>query len=167
MYDVSKWPLDKIMQLPDWCFGQRWWVGTYIGTVAATVSYFFIEESVPDNFVLWDVLVAVNGHAAGTIAQVTFRLCHETPVSGNIKTMRRLMTNMSCRTETYDIHLPPQSVTHLGPMRNIIEAGNDQIGGAVKILTETATVENAVACLISGIPKEVPDWVVSGLAGRQ
>jgi len=163
--DVSKWPLHKIMQLPDWCFGQRWWVGTYVGTAADAVSYFLIEESVPDKFVLWDVIVCTTGHTAAKQANVTFRLCRQAPTAGNIKTMRRLMTNLGNRTQTYDAYLPPVALTHMGPMRNIIEAQNDQIGGALKLPSETATVENAVACLISGIPKEVPDWVVLGLAG--
>ncbi|GAH94099.1 unnamed protein product, partial [marine sediment metagenome] len=54
---------------------------------------------------------------------------------------------------------------HLGPMRNIIEARNDRIGGGFKIVGGPTPTENQVACLISGIPREVPDWVVSGLAG--
>lgn len=157
--DISKWELNRIMQLPDWCFGRRWWVGTYIGTVADAASYFLIEESVPDKFILWDVLIASTGHTAGTHTNVTFRLCAQVPTAGNIKSFRRLMTNMSNRLQMYDIHLPPVAVTHLGPMRNHINAGNDKIGGALKIVTETATCENAVACLISGIPREVPDYL--------
>jgi len=154
--DISKWPLNQIMQLPDWCFGRRWWVGTYVGTQAANPNYFLIEESVPDRFILWDVLIASAGHTAGTHTNVTFRLCAEVPTAANIKSFRRLMRNMSSREQMYDIHLPPVSTTHLGPMRNLIEAGNDRIGGAFKIVSESANCENAVACLISSIPKDVP-----------
>ncbi len=163
--DIQKWPFDKIMQLPDWCFGMRWWVGTYVGTEAAGTTYFMIEESVPDVFVLWDVLISTTGSTAATHTNVTLRLCREEPTGANIKMFERLMRNMSARKQMYDIHLPPVALTHLGPMRNLIEAGNNRIGGALKLVAETATCENAVACLISGIPREVPDWVVSGLAG--
>lgn len=157
--DISKWPLNKIMQLPDWCFGRRWWVGTYVGTQADTPNYFIIDESVPDIFVLWDVLISSAGHTAGTHTNVTFRLCPQVPTAGNIKDFRRLMRNMSTRIQMYDVHVPPVSLTHLGPMRNHIEAGNDKIGGAFKIVAETADCENCVACLISGMPKEVPDFL--------
>jgi len=163
--DISKWPLAKIMALPDWCFGQKWWVGTYIGTEAGAPTYFMIEESVPDKFVLWDVLVSTTGHTAATHANLTLRLCRQTPTAANIRIFRRLMTNLSIRTQFYDVHLPPIATTHLGPMKNLVEADNDRIGGALKLVLETATCENQVACLISGIPREVPDWVVSGLAG--
>jgi len=157
--DISKWPLNKIMQLPDHCFGRRWWVGTYVGTAADATTYFAIEESVPDKFILWDVLIATTGHTAAKQANVTLRLCSQAPTAGNIKTFRRLMTNMSSRIQMYDIYLPPVALSHLGPMRNFIEAGNDKIGGALKLPSETATCENAVACLISGIPREIPDFM--------
>lgn len=157
--DISKWPLDRIMQLPDWCFGRRWWVGKYVGTQADDPNLFIIEESVPDIFILWDVLIASAGHTGGTHTNVTFRLCAEVPTTANIKTFRRLMRNMSSREQMYDIHLPPVSTTHLGPMRTLINAGNDKIGGAFKIVAETADCENTVACLISGIPKDVPDFL--------
>lgn len=134
-------------------------MGTYVGTVADAASYFLIEESVPDRFMLWDVLICTTGHTAGTHTNVTFRLCAQVPTAGNIKTFRRLMRNMSHRAQMYDLHLPPVALTHVGPMRNLIEAGNDRIGGALKIVTESATCENAVACLISGIPREIPDNV--------
>ena len=163
--DISKWSLDKIMELPDWVFGKRWWVGTYIGTSGASTSYFMIEESVPDKFVLWDVLVNVVGSAAAIKVNLSLRLTRQAPTGSNIKTFRRLLTNFSNRAQFYDVHLPSAGSIHLGPMRNLVEADNDRIGGALKFVGETATNENTVACLISGIPREVPDWVVSGLAG--
>jgi len=163
--DVSKWPIDKIMALPDWCFGMKWWVGTYVGTSADGFTPFIIEESVPDRFVLWDVLISTTGHTAATHANISIRLCRQAPTSSNLKQFRRLLTNFSTRKQSYDIHLPPVATTHLGPMKNLIEAENDKIGGALKLVSETATCENTIACLISSIPKEVPDWVVSGLAG--
>lgn len=165
--DISNWSLDKILELPDWCFGKRWWVGTYVGTLNDEASYFLIEESVPDKFVLWDVVVSTTGHRDAEHANVTLRLCRQVPTSTNIKEYRRLMTNLSNRTQTYDVYLPPVALSHLGPMRNLVEADNDQIGGCLKLVGEGADCENSVACLISGIPREVPDWVVSGLAGRQ
>lgn len=157
--DISRWPLDKIMQLPDHCFGRKWWVGTYVGTTADAPNYFLIEESVPDIFILWDVLIATAGHTAGTHTNVTFRLCAQAPTGANIKTFRRLLRNFSTRIQMYDLHLPPMGLVHVGPMRNVINAGNDRIGGAFKIVAETANCEGVVACLISGIPRDIPDYL--------
>ena len=163
--DISRWDIEKIMQLPDWCFGKRWWVGIYIGPAADEANYFLIPESVPDVFVLWDVLICAVGHTTATHCNVSLRLCRQVPNGGTLKTYRRLLRGLSDPKQFYDVHLPPVSCTHLGPMRNLIEARNDRIGGVFKLVAETVSSENQVACLISGIPREVPDWVVSGLAG--
>ena len=160
--DVRRWPIDKIMELPDWCFGQKWWVGTYVGTTADTPEVFIMEESIPDIFVLWDVLVGVTGVTDGTHANLTLRLCGQIPVFADIQKYDRLMRGVSRRTQTYDFYMPPAGLFHLGPMKTVIEAGNNLIGGALKIVAETVACENSVNCLISGIPREVPDWVVSG-----
>ncbi|GAJ03313.1 unnamed protein product, partial [marine sediment metagenome] len=77
--DVSKWSIDRIMQLPDWCFGKRWWVGTYIGPAADEVNYFLIPESVPDVFVLWDVLIMATGQGVATACNVALVLCAQLP----------------------------------------------------------------------------------------
>lgn len=163
--DISRWPLDRIMQLPDWCYGRRWWIGMYLGTQAAQTSYFLIPESVPDVFVLWDILFYTTGNTAATHANLSLRLCRQAPTSTNLKTFKRLLHGIADPKQFYDFHLPSVAVTHLGPMRNLIEARNDRIGGAVKLVGETADCENGIGFLISGIPREVPDWVVSGLAG--
>jgi len=52
-------------------------------------------------------------------------------------------------------------------MRTFVEANNDGIGGALILPNETANCETTIAVLISALPKEVPEWVVSGLGGRQ
>lgn len=163
--DVSKWQLDRIMELPDWCFGKRWWVGVNIGTALGEAVPFIIEESVPDVFVLWDLIVLSAVAEGQTRTDLTIRLCREAPTTVNVKTFRRLMRGLSQPQNMFEVQLPADLHIHLGPMRNLVEARNDRIGGLFKRLNATATQEAQIAFLISGIPKEVPDWVVSGLAG--
>ncbi len=163
--DVSKWSIDRIMQLPDWCFGKRWWVGTYVGPAADEVNYFLIPESVPDVFVLWDVLIMATGQGEAKACNLALVLCPQVPDATTLQTCRQLIRGFSDPKQFYHMHLPPLGTIHIGPMRNIIEARNDKIGGGFKIVGGPTPTENQVACLISGIPREVPDWVVSGLAG--
>ena len=165
--DVSKWALDKIMELPDWCFGKRWWVGVNLGGAAGETSYWLIDENVPDVFVLWDVLITNAAAEAQTRTDISIRLCRQAPTGANIKKFRRLLRGLSQPTLMFDIQLPKDIAVHLGPMRNLIEARNDKIGGAFKRLNATGAQESQIAFLISGIPREVPDWVVSGLAGMR
>jgi len=153
------------MELPDWCFGQKWWIGGYVATTAANAKYFYFSDLPPDIFVLWDVFVSQGGYAAATKIDFTLCLCKELPVAGNIKILTRIMRQFGTPGQAYQIHLPPNTGTHLGPMKVLVEAQNNGIGGAMILPSETANCENTIAVLISALPKEVPDWVVSGLAG--
>lgn len=163
--DISRWPIHKVMALPDWCFGQKWWIGMTIGTSADTVTYFYISDKPPDNFVVWDILVSPGGVVAATRVDVALCLCNEAPVVGNIRTLTGLLRQFGTKGEVYDMHLSPNSVSYLGPMKVAVEAVNQGIGGAFKLPNETAVCESTVAVLISAIPREVPNWVVSGMAG--
>ena len=161
--DISKWPIHKVMALPDWCFGQKWWIGMTVGTTEGTEEYFFIADLPPDNFVVWDILVSPGGVVAATSVDVALCLCKETPVVGNIRILTGLLRQFGTKGQHYDMHLSPNSVSYLGPMKVAVEAVNQGIGGCLKLKDETATCESTIAILISAVPREVPDWVVSGL----
>lgn len=165
--NIRGWSLQKRMVLPDWCFGSKWWIGDYIATTAANAAYFFFRDLPPDNFVVWDVIVSQGGYAAALKIDLTLCLCREAPVSGNIKTLTRLLRQFGTPGQAYDMHFPPNSFSHLGPMKTLVEANNDGIGGVVILPSETANCELSIAVLVSALPTEVPEWVVSGLAGRQ
>ena len=162
---IDRWPIDRIMQLPDWCFGQKWWVGVNIGTALAEAVPFIIDESVPDVFVLWDVIVLSAAAAGQTRTDLTIRLCPQVPTTVNVRTFTRLLKGLSKPVDYYELQLPGDVAVHIGPMRNVIEAKNDRIGGIFKRIGATDTQQAQVGFLISGIPKEVPDWLFSGLAG--
>ncbi len=51
--DISNWPIEKIMQLPDECFGSRWPVLFSNPVGVRAVEYFLSELSLPDRCVLW------------------------------------------------------------------------------------------------------------------
>ena len=162
--DISKWPIHKRMALPDWCFGQKWWIGMTLGTTANTAMFFHIMDQPPDNFVVWDIIVSPGGIVAAIRVDLTIVLCKETPVIGNIRTLTRLLRQFGSPSDLYQMHFSPNSTTYLGPMKVAIEAVNQGIGGTFKLYDETANCESNIAILISAIPREVPDWVVSGLA---
>jgi len=161
--DIRKWSIHKKMALPDWCYGPRWWIGDFVATTAAGVAYFFFSDLPPDNFVVWDVIVSQGGYAAATKIDLTLCLCRQAPVVGDIKTLTRLLRQFGTPGQAYDMHFPPNTLSHLGPMRTFVEANNDGIGGALILPSETANCETTIAVLISSLPKEVPAWVVSGM----
>lgn len=164
--DIRKWSVQKRITLPDWCFGPKWWIGEQVATTADAAKYFHFSDLPPDLFVLWDVVFGQGGFVACTKVDLTLCLCRETPVGGNIGILDRLMRQLGTKGLAYEIHLPPNQFVHLGPMKILVEANNNGIGGVLRLLNESANCENTIACLVSALPKEVPDWVVSGLDGR-
>jgi len=53
--DVRNWPLDKIMQLPDHCFGRRWPLITTNLVVPETTVQWLLSQALPDRCVLWGI----------------------------------------------------------------------------------------------------------------
>lgn len=162
--DVSKWPLDKIMQLPDCCFGRRWWIGTYIGTAGGALTYFTIEERLPDRFVIWSMLVQGCDWTAGTGIDLTIRLAYKGFDNDSFWKARRLFHQIALEELTYDFYLTTKNNFYMPYCRSVHESQGLRICGAYKIRNETATCENQIALLISAVPREVPDWLFSGRA---
>lgn len=157
--DVKNWSVDKIMQLPDWCFGRRWWVGTYIGTAAGAVTYFQIEEQLPERFIVWMMMVSGTDRTAGTGIDLTLRMSAQVPDAESILRHRRIFPGIALGTMMYEFFLDDKPGTLIGGMRNVVEARGERVGGAFKIRNETATCENMIALLISSFPREVPEWL--------
>ena len=165
--DISRWPLDKRMELPDWCFGQKWWIGDTVMTQAAADKYFFMSDAPPDIFVVWDVLIISDLIEQPKPMGITLCLCNEAPVAGNISVLTRLLRQLGTSAELHQIHTCTANPMHLGPMKTIVEANNQGIGGVITVSGVAGAVFHTIGVLVSSIPKEVPDWVVSGLAGMR
>ena len=53
--NISNWPNEKIMQLPDECFGRRWPIISSRTIAVATTVQWLIKASLPDRCILWSV----------------------------------------------------------------------------------------------------------------
>ncbi len=162
--DVSSWPINKIMQLPDCCFGKRWWIGEYIGTTAAELVYFTIKDRLPDWFVLWSMFVQGTDWTAGTGINLTVKLADRANDIDSFWNADRLFHQIGTENMVYEFHLTVKGMFYLPYIRSVHESKNNRICGAFKIRGETEPCENQIAMLISSVPKEVPDWMFSGLA---
>lgn len=162
--DISKWPINKIMQLPDCCFGKRWPI-MISGSVGAAITEFNVSgQTLPDKWVLWELDVIIWPSAD----VYTGRLFHTSIAMGEHKPANE------AEFDKLDGILPGASYmsngrkTLLGPFcaRNIKQ---NFIGNGRKICTRVRNVAGitttySVNLIISTIPKEVPDWLSSGRA---
>lgn len=163
--DVSRWPLHRIMALPDWCFGRRWWVGTYIGLSDGKWNIVIAEENLPDKFVVWGLLFCGRSVEMTEAFRFSVRLVDQvTPGVAFTSNEDLLFKGISDGRMQYEFYFQPNSTVWIPAERQIIESR----GRKIAIMgngDQTNTAETTLGVLISGIPKEVPDWVVSGLAG--
>ncbi|MBA7690011.1 hypothetical protein ES703_98530 [subsurface metagenome] len=165
--NVSKWPINKIMQLPDCCFGKRWWIGEYIGTTAAELVYFTIKDRLPDWFVLWSMFVQGTDWTAATGINLAVKLADRGVDDDSFWNADRLFHQIGSENLTYEFHLTVKGMFYLPYIRSVHESKNNRICGAFKLRVETAPCENQIALLISSVPKEVPDWMFSGQADNR
>lgn len=160
--NIDNWPMDRIMRLPDWCFGRRWFVGTYCGEAGGGVAYFTCQESLPDKFVVWGVLFCARNPAPVNVMRVTIRLGDHTPVSGaDAMTMERLFKGISTPGILYEFYSSQWDLSWNVIERILIETA----GRRIQVVTngdQANAYEMTVAVLISALPKEVPDWLSSG-----
>jgi len=160
--NIDNWPLDRIMRLPDWCFGRRWWTGTYTGTTNGGSEFWICEENLPDKFVVWGVMFSFRTPNGTNMMRVSIRLGDRLPANlDEFRTKERVFKNVSVPNIVYEFYVPSNDIRWIPAERQLIESA----GRRMVMLTNgdgVNTHEGTVALLISAMPKEVPDWLISG-----
>ena len=160
--DIRNWPLDRIMQLPDWCFGRRWMVGVGAFSNAITTVYDISEAGLPERIVIWEIGILFCCDV-GTVSFVSLALGDQLPTTDTkFFANQRLFKDIG-RLEGSERVL---SVCGVGSfcIRNIkkpVETGGRRlIGRFLNTVAKTMLVD--VIINFSSLPKEVPDWLSSG-----
>lgn len=156
---IDNWPWDRIMRLPDWCFGRRWWVGEYMGSTNGTVYYRLGDEQLPDKFVVWAVVINCRAPNYDRALRLTIRLSTVIPsVTVDVRTMDRILKGISSPNIVYEFFANPNGMTRIECERQIIESNGRRLalvsnGDQVNDYRANAAIE------ISSVPREVPDWM--------
>lgn len=78
--NISSWPLGKIMQLPDHCFGERYPISCNINTASAANLFTRSPLAFPDRCVIWSFfLYGISSNS--TLNTVRFRLGDHVPTT--------------------------------------------------------------------------------------
>ena len=163
--DISKWTVDAKMRLPAWCYGRRWWVGVQCYKDNGMVSYGFAEEPFPDAFVLWAVMITCHSPSMTEAMKLTIRVAAQPFVDmDSVKAADRLLKGVGRTGIWMDAYVDPNALSFFGDIRQYCHYPNKRL--AVEANGDQVNMYYCdVNVLISSVPKEVPDWVVSGLAG--
>jgi len=160
--DIRGWPLDRIMQLPDWCFGQRWPVITSQRLDANTTMQWISEHSLPDVGVIWEV--AITG-AYGTGPDLYYQIAFgdHRPASGEeFQAFEQVFHG------SYDSNLVPRQMFFgygMGrrvTMKKLMEPQGRRFAYRAHNEHATERMSLTICIVVSAIPKEAPDWLISG-----
>ena len=158
---IDDWPLERIMRLPDWCFGQRWPVGLYATKTGAGSAWDISEIALPEVSVLWEFTF----WPLEIMAQTTnFRLAlgQQLPVAtAQMDQLEPLLAGVGIQGPT------PRQIIGQGyaapairMLRKPIESGGKKV--ILELTTGGAAAQDLQVILVfSSIPREVPDWLFS------
>ena len=161
--NISDWPLDKIMQLPDCAFGRRFLIAIDGQTLATDGGEFVSRTKLPDRAVLWELLFTTQhyfytGKVGGTYWSIAFTPS-PTLTATSVKEAEPLFP---CQGMWYADKYQFTGLTHLVNLRMPFEAQSRYL--CTDIVSLCDFVEwFTLHTIWSSVPKEVPDWLCSAI----
>lgn len=160
--DIRNWGLSSIMQLPDSCLGRRRPLGLYRDVIVDQIQWDICEIALPERFVLWEVCWW-SPMTVGTLEGLRLALGDHLPTT-NAEMMefepllpgigrqgpdpRQMMGQLYGHVRFATLKMPFYSMG-----RRLVGEFDAAATGGVQL---------EVVIVISGIPNEVPDCLLSG-----
>jgi len=163
--DVSKWPLNKIVQLPDFCFGRKWFIGMISGKEGSGADFVVSDEKLPDRMVVWG-FYCTGRQTAMTSWEITYRMGPVQVYDGDsCALLPRVFTGLGHPKFFNEIWSQNGEPMFVMGLRKFVEPNGKRLVMAITTNDGTGYREFSAGIVISTFPTEVPDWIVSGLAG--
>jgi len=162
--DISNWGIGRIMELPDHLFGARFLIN-FGGDLANGVTGYYISElALPEKCVIWSLFI--NESAFGGMAvvpqdlQFTYKLGDQLPTAANLAAMEPLFKGVDYAIGGEKIILPFSGV--LGLRKGVESSGRRVCLRVGNFTTDAAAFSTGI--VVSSVPKEIPDWMISAKA---
>ena len=159
--DISQWPAERILQLPDWVFGRKFPICANVilnsGTWAADIS----EIGFPDPCILWSLTLGWYRHSANTI-WARIALGDKLPANdAEVMTFQPLIHGFGLQGPE-----PRKLISYMGSsgwgfqLKDFVRTGGRHL-----VVSAAATAAQYcylyVIAVVCSVPKEVPDWLIS------
>lgn len=160
--DIRNWPFDQIMQLPDHCFGRKFPIILGIRSTDVLNHYLISEIGLPEACVLWEIWFnsiggdgAFLGNVPGTISLALGDRLPATDAEFNaLETLFPEVDEILTGARTIRA---PLSLKLRKPYR---VSGRRVV--ARWLALQEDRIDMVLGLVFSSIPKEVPDWLISG-----
>lgn len=153
--------MGRIMQLPDCCFGRRWPIGVAQEQEAVGAYYDISEFALPERCVVWGLYVWLPVYST-TAVEITLSLGDQLPTTDAqfdaLEVLFRDIGFIVGGRRTIRSSRSPSVLTV--PLRMPVTASGRRLVGR---FAWGASIANSVYTIIvvSSIPTEAPDWLLS------
>jgi len=160
--DVSKWPLDEIMQLPDHAFGRRWIVSVGRSGLSNNILYDISEAGLPERFVVWEIMWCGDGEILFVVSMALGLSDYLPTTDVEFWAFPRLISDLGIDINGNRMLFirSEQSWRRMTLRQPVASGGRRLVGRFAETATKTAAA--MIAITISSLPREVPDWLISG-----
>lgn len=159
--DISNWPLGKIMLLPDHAFGRRFIVSAEVRATGDETVWDISEIAFPEVCVLWQLVIRPY-QCVSLAGGIRIALGDQLPTStAMMDALEPLVPGLGIQGAEPRLI----SVAMMAGWLNIGMRFPIHVGGRRLVLegscADQKTTWASVHVLVSSVPKEVPDWMVS------
>lgn len=160
--DIRSWSVDKIMQLPAHFFGRRWPVSVEVDQTATPAFFGFNEMALPNRFVIWQVVYYASASGAYDV-NMEVRLGHQlSTTTAAFRTGEPLFKDLGLRDGDSNIVriTGPVALFPITLKQLVVSNGRRLVLNSE--VTAGVGVVSGVILVISGVPTEIPDCLISG-----
>ena len=162
--DLQGWSIEDKLRLPDWCFGRRYIVSvTWQASAYGTDAYDISEDCFPEEAVIWEVVLSFDRVSAND-NYVRLALGSQLPANeAGFMELEPLLRGFGLTgPEPRKIRVPNNFRVIRFCLRQYFAPGGRRLVVFNRVPTTAAFGSGEVIVVVSGLPKEVPDWLISG-----
>lgn len=157
--NIRHWPLTKVMQLPDYCFGRRWPVGVSISFTGIGAAWAKSIQVFPSTFVLWELMFWTQWPDFYA-TDVFFALGDKLPTTETeFNKLPRLLPRVGFAAGAPEFLSTVYAGVYLSRLRLPIQGNNRHLIIQVRGTSGKTTHLQSILT-ISGVPEIAPDWLV-------
>lgn len=159
--NIRDWPMDKIMQLPDCCFGRRWPILVALHNIASETSWDISELALPEVAIIYELAILATGEA-GKFSTIRFALGDQLPTTtAMMDVLEPLFSGFGLQgAEPRFLQVQTQLAFVISRLRMPIYARGRRL--ILEHRTGIGAIVNCnVGVVVSSMPTEVPDWLLS------
>lgn len=160
--NIEKWDIDKIMRLPDWCFGRKFLLSCDARAYSEAYAFDISKVGLPDRAVMWELLVVPYNYSS-TNNWIRLAVGDKVPASAaEMLLLDPLIMGFGYGNEE------PRKIYLVSNLQIFtMSLRTPSLGNGRRLILEAYAEADKIAwvrvtLLVSSIPKEVPDWIYSG-----